>query len=230
MDLLGRFKQAIAKRAVGVVLCEAAKAFHPSAHVIPNPYDSRLFREITPSASRSRDLIFVGRLVSEKGVDVLLQGLRFLADSGLHPTLTIVGKGDERAKLESLTGELGLSSQVSFLGARTGESLVREMNEHRIMVVPSRYDEPFGVVALEGIACGCALVGSEGGGLPAAIGPCGRTFPNGDARALATVLGQLLSGNDRCLELTRNAPRHLAKFGPSAIADAYLEVFKSVLR
>ena len=60
---------------------------------------------------------------------------------------------------------LGLERQVEFTGVLQGETLVRTLNAHRIMVVPSRTPEPFGVVALEGIACGCVVVGSEGGGL-----------------------------------------------------------------
>ena len=103
------------------------------------------------------------------------------------------------------------------------------LQEHKILVIPSRYDEPFGVVALEGIACGCVAVGSVGGGLPEAIGPCGLTFPNGDAAALAQALEQLLRQPNEQRRLVANAPQHLAKFHPATIAEAYLALFRSKL-
>jgi glycosyltransferase involved in cell wall biosynthesis len=107
--------------------------------------------------------------------------------------------------------------------------LVKLLQEHKILVIPSRYDEPFGVVALEGIACGCVAVGSSGGGLPEAIGSCGVTFPNGDANALAQALEQLLRQPDEQRRLTANAPQHLARFHPTVIAEAYLALFRSKL-
>ena len=56
----------------------------------------------------------------------------------------------------------------------------------------SRWAEPFGIVALEGIACGCAVVGTALGGLPEAIGPCGLTVPNADTSAMGRALRSLL--------------------------------------
>jgi len=101
---------------------------------------------------------------------------------------------------------------------------MQRLNEARILVVPSLWNEPFGIVALEGIACGLAVVGSAGGGLPEAIGPCGLTFPNGDAAALAARLAELLRRPGRIGELLAAAPAHLARHNPTAAARAYLAV------
>jgi glycogen synthase len=95
------------------------------------------------------------------------------------------------------------------------------LNRHRLMVVPSRYDEPFGVVALEGIACGCVVVGSAGGGLPEAIGPCGRTFRNGSVEDLTAVLAEMLRHPERLAELRAGAAEHLARHGSARIARLY---------
>jgi len=113
---------------------------------------------------------------------------------------------------------------------QTGETLVRTLNAHEIMVVPSRLAEPFGVVALEGIACGCALIGSERGGLADAIGPCGIVFPNGDATALAQGLKRLLLDGELRRTLRSHAPPHLARHTPAQIAEEYLTVFRRVMR
>ncbi len=199
------------------------------ATLIGNPYQDQLFR-LLPDAVRERDIVFLARLVSDKGGDVTLAALAQLKKEGLTPSLTIVGDGPERPNLEKMTRLLGLGDQVKFAGMETGETLVRTLNSHRIMVVPSRLAEPFGVVALEGIACGCALAGSERGGLADAIGACGLTFPNGDVPALAGCLRRLLVDAELCRSLRSHAEQHLLRHSPARIADAYLEVFERVMR
>ena len=199
------------------------------ATIIGNPYQDDLFRTL-PGIPRDRDIVFLARLVSDKGGDLILEALAELKKGGLTPTLTIVGDGPEAGNLRRLGERLGVLDQVTFTGMQTGETLVQTLNRHRIMTVPSRLAEPFGVVALEGIACGCALVGSKGGGLADAIGRCGVTFPNGDAGALADVLRRLLRSEKLCQRLRANAGPHLARHSPARVGDAYLEVFRRVLR
>jgi glycogen synthase len=195
--------------------------------VIPNPYRDDLFR-LVPGIERTGDLLFVGRLVSDKGVDILLDALGLLSAQGLTPGLTVVGDGPERPRLDEQARRLGVADRVDFTGTRTGEELVRILNRHRVLVIPSRYNEPFGIVALEGIACGCAVVGSAGGGLPEAIGPCGLTFPNGDAAALAVLLACLLTDPARGRELLRHAPEHLARHHSAAVGRAYVDALDDV--
>ena len=96
------------------------------------------------------------------------------------------------------------------------------LNRHRVLVAPSLYNEPFGIVALEGIACGCVVVGSAGGGLKEAIGPCGETFRNGDAADLARVLGRLLRHPEGDPEYLRHCGDHLASHTSARVAAAYL--------
>jgi glycosyltransferase involved in cell wall biosynthesis len=169
---------------------------------------------------RVRDLVFLGRLVSDKGVDVLLDALRVLSAAAAPPHLTIVGSGPEEGALRERARRLGLSERVEFVGTQAGDSLARTLAAHRVLVVPSRYDEPFGIVALEGIACGCVVVGSAGGGLPEAIGRCGRTFPNGDAAALARCLKELLESPEALATHRADAAQHLDRFGPPRFSAA----------
>ena len=230
IDLLQRLKHAIVQRTTSVAISQAVAAcFKTDSVIIPSPYDARKFVDCSPAAKRSGDLIFLGRLVSEKGLDVLLQALALLQTRKLAPRLTIVGSGPELSATQQLAERLGLHAQVTFAGAKSGAELVSLLQQHKILVIPSRYDEPFGVVALEGIACGCVAVGSIGGGLPEAIGPCGVTFPNGDADALARALEKLLRAPAERQRLAANAPQHLARFHPAAIAEAYLALFRAKL-
>lgn len=196
--------------------------------VIPNPYRDGLFR-LLPGIERTGDLLFVGRLVSDKGVDLLLDALGILDAEGLTPRLIVVGEGPERPLLAERARRLGIAERIDFLGPRTGEELVEILNRHRILVVPSRYNEPFGIVALEGIACGCVVVGSEGGGLPEAIGPCGLTFRNGDTADLARVLAPLLRDPGAGRDLLAGAPGHLAAHSGARIGREYVRVLEEVV-
>jgi len=191
-----------------------------------NPYDDEVFKD-SPSEPRARELIFVGRLVSDKGARLLLDAMKLLE---AKPRLTIAGEGPERAALEKQAADLQLQSHVHFVGQLQGEQLARLLRQHQILVVPSLWQEPFGIVALEGIACGCVVVGSAGGGLAEAIGPCGVTFPNGDAAALARTIARLLADPDERARLRQDAPLHLARFTPRHVAGIYLDEMKKALR
>jgi glycogen(starch) synthase len=195
--------------------------------VIPNAFRDHLFR-LLPGVERVGELLFVGRLVSDKGVDVLLDALELLARQGLTPRLTVVGEGPERPRLTEQARRLGLAERIEFIGTRTDEELVRLFNQHRILVVPSRYNEPFGIVALEGIACGCLIVGSAGGGLQEAIGACGFTFRNGDADHLARILAPLLRDPAAGRELLDGAPAHLAAHSGARIGREYVRILEEV--
>lgn len=195
------------------------------SQIIGNPYRDDLF-QLLPEIPRNQDLVFLGRLVSDKGADILLQALGLLKKRGLTPHLTIIGSGPEAEPLAQLVQELDLSDQVQFRGAQSGLELVQSLNAHRILVVPSRWAEPFGIVALEGIACGCVVVGSEAGGLKDAIGPCGLTFANGDSEALATCLSTLLADPQSLVAYQQPAPHHLTHFKASTVAKAYLDVMQ----
>ena len=223
----GRLKRLLLPHVTNVSISHAiAEDLGGKSIIIPNPYRDELFRVLS-GTRRDKTLIFVGRLVSDKGVDLLLRALGQLRREGLEPDLTVVGAGPEGENLSVLARELVVQHQVSFASQRTGEELVHLLNQHRFMVVPSRWAEPFGIVALEGIACGCAIVGSEAGGLKEAIGPCGITFENGNKQSLARALKRLLQ--DRALEdsLRRAGPKHLERFKAQNVADEYLQLINA---
>lgn len=195
---------------------------------IPNPYDADTFR-ILPEVQRDKELVFLGRLVSDKGCDLILEALSHLKSNVEMPNLTIIGSGPDQATLEAMSSRLGLENQVRFAGVLRGEQLAVELNRHKVLVVPSRWNEPFGVVALEGIACGCGVVGSEGGGLPDAIGSCGILFPNGNALELSKAIQRILSEPGLLEQIQNRSNVHLVKHQPSHIANEYLRLFESTL-
>jgi glycogen synthase len=195
--------------------------------VIGNPYRSDLFR-VLPDVVKKPAIVFLGRLVSDKGVDLLLRAYADL-DKPLWP-LSIIGTGPEQNLLEILAEELGIRNSVAFLGALQGEPLVRALNQHQLMVVPSRWQEPFGVVALEGIACGCIVLASDGGGLPEAVGPAGLLFKRGDQADLTAKLEFLIADGDMRSMLRSQAPGHLAKFQEDVVCNRYLNYLERLVQ
>lgn len=230
MGLRDYLKHFAIRFATGISVSQAIAAhISTPSIVIPNPYREDIFFEI-PEIRRDIELVFLGRLVSDKGVDLLLETLGNLKVLGLTPKLTIVGQGPEEPKLRQQVRELEIANQVEFVGVKAEHELVELLNAHRIMVVPSCWQEPFGVVALEGIACGCVVVGSEGGGLKEAIGACGVTFPNGDVQSLTRVLFRLLTHDEEWFQYRLMAKSHLLKHRKAEVAKAYLQVFSRVLQ
>jgi glycosyltransferase involved in cell wall biosynthesis len=220
-------KRCIVRRATSFAISGAIAESLPVPSIrVGNPYDDEVFED-SSATMKKRELIFVGRLVSDKGASLLLEALKLMTTK---PRLTIVGDGPERAALEKQTADSELRAQVEFVGSLHGEQLADALREHEILVVPSLWREPFGIVALEGIACGCVAIGSAGGGLAEAIGPCGVTFPNGDARALADAITRLLDDPAERDRLRQNAPGHLARFTPRAVAAVYLETMTKARR
>ena len=197
--------------------------------VVPNAYREDLFYPM-PEVCRRKELVFLGRLVSDKGADLLLESLAQLKNQGLRPQLTIIGCGPEESKLRRQSKDLFLCDQIEFVGSKTGAELTGILNQHQIMVVPSRWREPFGIVALEGIACGCVVVGSEGGGLKDAIGPCGMTVPNGDVPALTHALAEILLDERKQIECRSHAKAHLVRHRKEVVARSYLDFFETILR
>ena len=202
-----------------------------NCQVIPNPYDDAIFHRGNKNDDEpKRELVFVGRLVSDKGGDLLIHALARLGRNGLRPRLTVVGDGPERSTLERLVQSLALRDQVEFVGAQPAENVARSLRQHEILVVPSLWEEPFGVVALEGAACGCVVLGSDSGGLPEAIGPAGTTFRRGDLADLTRKLEHLLGHREEWPSYQRAAGRHLESHRPALIAERYLEIFARVGR
>ncbi len=221
-SLAENLKRVLARKAMNISISSAiARELDLSSTVIGNPFDDGIFADL--GGSRDQDLVFIGRLVSDKGTDVLLTALKQLREGGQVYRLTIIGDGPERGHLLALARNGGIENQINFVGTKRGPELAAILNRHKLLVVPSRWPEPFGIVALEGIASGCVVIGSSQGGLPEAIGPCGVTFPNGDASALAREIRTLMN-SDRRRQLLDAAPAHLAKFRRAAVAERYLQL------
>jgi glycogen(starch) synthase len=197
--------------------------------IVGNPYSDQVYRA-RPEIPREKELVYLGRLVSDKGVDTLIHALLQLRRWGLSPHLTIIGSGSEERALRQLARTLRVDHQIDFVGSKQPEEISKILNGHQILVVPSRMPEPFGIVVLEAIASGCVIVASRAGGLPDAAGKCGITYEISDLQALTNVLQFVLTQPVMRDDILQHADAHLENFRPSVVARKYLGVFEEALR
>jgi glycosyltransferase involved in cell wall biosynthesis len=234
-NLQDRLKRAWLNRADSVIAISKAvrERCFPPATLIHNPYRENDFR-IIPGIEKTEDFIFLGRLVSDKGADIAIHAMELLIGQenwnmpdGSRRSLTIIGDGPERSKLETLVKEKNLKEYIHFTGSLRGEELVKCLNRHRFLLVPSIWEEPFGIVALEGMACGCIPIVSDGGGLPDAVGKAGLIFRRGDVNDLFMRIQELLSNPGLVQELMNAAKEHLAEHQTKVITRKYLDIIEA---
>lgn len=193
--------------------------------VVHSPYDAALFQpgsgERIPGS-----ILFVGRLVSDKGIHTLLEAAARLQQQGLPFQLSIAGDGPLREELQAFSKANQLT-QIQWLGAIDQPQLVRLMQQHQMVVVPSLV-EPFGTVVPEALACGCTVICSNSGGLPEAAGGWATMVPAGDAAALTSAIqAALLTPNKPAATATIAA--HLQGLTVPASADALLKAIEQHL-
>lgn len=135
---------------------------------------------------------YIGRLVLEKGVPVLLRAASRVEKEGLNFRLKIVGDGPERQNLEALSDRLGLGPRTEFMGALPAETAADALGDATAIVVPSVWEETAGLVAMEQMIRGRLVIASDIGGLAELVGDAALKFPAGDADALALCMKRVL--------------------------------------
>lgn len=230
-----KFKWLAGASAVIAVSEGVRKRNWPKAVVIGNPYRIELFKK-NPQVPKSFGFVFLGRLVSDKGVDLAISAFQKLLERNYQndnnpkrPSLTIIGEGPEREKLEQLVVKFGIKKDVVFKGALRGEALVNCLNQHPYLLVPSVWEEPFGNVALEGMACDCLPIVSDGGGLPDAVGKAGLVFKRGDVDSLLNCMEKVMKDPQMELTIRNQADEHLAAHHPDVISQRYLKVIEGAV-
>lgn len=162
------------------------------------------------AVDRRHDVLYVGRLLAAKGVHVLVRALASL--DGV--TAAIAGDGPDRAAVERLVRELGLEDRVSLLGWVPAAERAALLSASAVFVLPSLWDEPFGIAGLEALAAGVPVVGTRVGGIPSWLvdGDGGTLVARGDSAGLAEALRQLLDDDALRAEQSRRARDAAARF------------------
>ncbi|MGI4751635.1 MAG: glycosyltransferase family 4 protein [Janthinobacterium lividum] len=194
-----------------------------SSEIIYNCYDNEVFK-IDPQTERPLDFVFVGRLVSQKGCDTLI---RACYDLKLPFKLTIIGDGPEMQRLQTMAQQLELSADITFTGTLKGAEITKVLNKHKVLIIPSNGREGFGIVALEGLACGCRIIASDSGGLAEAVGSFGRLFQPGDVHQLNGLLKEALQNINQPDYTPEELAAYLDNYKTQVVAQKYLSVFGS---
>jgi glycosyltransferase involved in cell wall biosynthesis len=188
-----------------------------------------LFRPM-PEVRQTDRFAFFGRLVVHKGCDVLLRALVRCRRRGYRLGVDVYGEGPDHERLLRLTRRYGLDDgAVAFHGFLRGEELARAYNRAFAVVAPSLWHEPLGMVAVEAMACGRAVVASEDGGLGELVAGRGLTFPSGDAEALSRRLIELHENPGVLAECEAGGPSFARRFAVERAGRKYLAVYRAIL-
>lgn len=208
-----------------VVQTRSARDFFPPrvrarTRIIPNPLavDSPAPAEAAGVAGAGANtVIAAGRLVHQKGFDLLLRAFARVHREREDWRLRIWGEGEERASLERLRAELGLQDRVDLPG--TTKDLASELRASDLFVLSSRY-EGFPNVLCEAMACALPVISFDCPSGPGEIirsGVDGLLVPPRDPEALARAMLDLLGDEARRREMARRAPEILDRFGEDRI-------------
>lgn len=243
--ILERLKRWVLGRADAVTVVSAAmrdycdeKGIAPE-RIIVQSMGVDLERKFTPGNSDApRDgLVFVGRLVEKKGVAYLIEAVAILAARYPALTLNIVGDGPLRESLESLAVRLGVEEKVHFVGSVLNEDVPDYLRAAKISVMPSVVassgdQEGLGLVAVEALGCGCAVVAFD---LPAVRdtiidGKTGLMAEPESSTDLADKIAILLDDEALCADLASEGRRYaLGKFTWTAVGLSYTNIIAGLI-
>jgi glycosyltransferase involved in cell wall biosynthesis len=178
---------------------------------------------------RTEQIVFVGRVAYEKGVDLLLETWKRIDPSNTQ--LLIIGDGPERRDLMHDFGDL---QGVEWRGWLGKEEVLREVSRSRCLVIPSRWYEVFPVVLLEALALGTPLIAPAHGGFPEVIssGYDGFLFTPNDVSNLASVLDRALRLDESSwLNLSKNARNsYLNRFTPEVNYPILMRIYEEAMQ
>ncbi len=211
-----------------------AKGYRGPLKIVPQfGVDPDIFqpRRGARDAGQGISIGYVGRLVREKGVDVLLRAVAGLP--GLW-RLYILGSGPERGALARLAQELGIAGHVIFDAPIPSTQMPAYYSGLDVLVLPSRtrenWKEQFGRVLVEAMACGVPVVGSTCGEIPHVINQSGLIFPEDNIETLRDCLVRLQCDQDLWADLSRRGRQRVKSFYSQAkIATDTVQVYREIM-
>ena len=183
--------------------------------------------EPTQPASGQR-ILALGRLEKHKGFDLAIRAFADVASQFPRGSLTIAGDGPESAQLEQLATQTNMSPRIFFTGWIAPEKVPMLIDEHAVVLVPSRWEEPFGLVALEAAQRARPAIVSRTGGLPEIVvhGQTGLLAENESVQDFALALSKLLSDPVLANRMGQSAKKHAAEhFRFDRLLDGYENVY-----
>jgi glycosyltransferase involved in cell wall biosynthesis len=219
---LKRFLIKFASRNIAVS-ASVANYLNTQSTVIYNCYDDAVF-QVYNEAPRSYNFVFLGRFVTQKGCDVLIKACKQLTKPF---TLNIIGSGPEESNLKQLVHDAGLTGSIRFIGSMKGIELAKMLNRHQVMIVPASGNEGFGIVVLEGLACGCKVIASNAAGLVEAVNEYGEIFAMNNVDELASLLQKELDEAHEPHAISDSLKQYLENHSRDMVSKKYLSLFNA---
>ncbi|MDJ0569951.1 MAG: glycosyltransferase family 4 protein [Pleurocapsa sp. MO_192.B19] len=191
-------------------------------------YNGVPVKEEKSPLSQIPTIVYAGRLVPEKGVDILLRAFAQTKAQVPESRLLIAGDGVEKANLETLSQNLGIADDLTWLGYLPQTEMEQHFAGAWVQVVPSQWAEPFGNVTTEAMMRGTAVIASAVGAQPEIIveGKTGFLVPPGDISAWARNLISLLSNSQLAIAMGQNGrDRAISQFSENKRNQRFLEIY-----
>lgn len=171
------------------------------------------------------NFIFVGRLATDKGVDIILKAARILQDENQEFQITIIGDGGQASELKQLASDLEIADKVNFLGKLTQQEVLLKVENALALIAPSRWQEPAGYVVLEASSVQTCSIVSKMGGFPEVGGPHSLFFDNEDALCLAKCMRYCLDNPGEAINRGFQSSQYVAStFSAARAATQLLDI------
>lgn len=184
------------------------------------------------SSSNGNRVVFayVGRLVMEKGVPILLRAAAQLRQDGYDVRVKIIGDGTDRVTLEEMAVTLGLGNSIQFLGHIPVESIPNHLVGVTAVVVPSICEDVAPLAVSEQLMLGNIVIASDIGGLAELLGDAGLTFRAGDPDSLVRRMRDAVDNPERMSQMRANARKRACQyFSEDRMLAEHLRAYRSLL-
>lgn len=192
--------------------------------ILQNPFNSKKYQVYDKNENYC---LFFGRLIDEKGVDILIKAMQYAPECSLK----IIGNGPDESKLKSLKNKLNLQN-IEFCGSKWGDELDSILKKARFVIVPSIWYENFPYVILQSFAYAKAVIGSNKGGIPELINgdKHGLIYNALDEKELANKILQLWNNPKQTTIMGQNAKKYVdTNFNDEEFYTKIIQIYKKVL-
>jgi len=200
-------------------------------YIVPNGIELEKIAKIAPAMlNRENVIMFVGNLVERKGAHILIEALGIAKRKIPDVYLLIAGSGPQEVRLKEMVLASGLEDNVSFLGFIGGDAKFAYLKAVKFLVLPSFW-ESLPIVALEGMACGKAVVASNVAGIPYLIedGVNGYLIEPGNAQNLAEKIILLLENGENLFDMGQESLNKVQAFRWEKIAAETSRVYSTIV-
>jgi glycosyltransferase involved in cell wall biosynthesis len=195
-------------------------------------YQSIDLPEKIPELKFTKNILYAGRLSKEKGVDYLINAMKIVKQKVPEAKLLIAGDGRERARLEHLVKKLKLEDSVKFLGWLSKEQLKKMYEDVDFIVLPSIWQEPFGLTGLEAMSYGRPVIAFDVGGIGEYVvnGQNGFLVKVFDTKTLAEKIIELLKDENLLREFSKNSLSKSKEFSDEIFFKKIKNLYNKVLQ